>query len=180
MPTIVAHRPRPNSPAVALDKIPEELDLAPVQLDAWLGQGDLPTHQVPPHTARRRGGKFWALRDDALALCQGQDLTPPPEIHDDQRRVYVIELEGCTRRAHKNHTCVYVGESWHPARARFLQHLLGYKASTDVRKWGARLRPDLYENVPISRRPSVSQKHEKETAERLVRDGYNVHGAKPG
>ena len=169
--------PRVGSPAVALDDAAAVCEVDPERVQSWTDEGLLPAHQVPPVAAKKSDGRQWVLRSDVEALDRGESLTPPAESHDDLRRVYAIELEDCPRRAHRGKTCIYVGQSWHPPRARFLQHLLGYKAGRKhVTKWGVRLRPDLYGQVPVSRDSAEAERRERALAQRLADDGYMIHG----
>jgi hypothetical protein len=91
--------------------------------------------------------------------------------------VYVIELDdraGPRRRS--DHPNIYVGQSVHPPRVRFQQHLDGYKASRVVRRFGLHLRPGLYHshNPLPSRQAALSM--EKELTRRLKNRGYTVFG----
>jgi len=85
--------------------------------------------------------------------------------------VYVVEL----RRA-AGESAVYVGQSALYPAERFSQHLTGYKASAVVRRFGARLRPDLFAHLnPLSTR-LTAERMEQQLAEALRRGGYRVFG----
>src|SRR5207302_315636 len=59
--------------------------------------------------------------------------------------VYVIELAPAARRPGSALPAVYVGQSALDPEVRFSQHLTGYKSAGVVRRYGRRLRPDLFE-----------------------------------
>ena len=75
---------------------------------------------------------------------------------------YVIELENSVlknkifRFQNPNYIngnkCFYVGQSFRKPEIRFEQHKEGYKANKYAKKFGLKLRPDLYEQYnPILR-----------------------------
>lgn len=73
-------------------------------------------------------------------------------------RVYVGELDRAVlgerkfAAANPDHDprlpCLYVGQTGIPIKKRWEQHLSGVKSNRYVRKYGVRLRPDLYEHIP--------------------------------
>ena len=80
-----------------------------------------------------------------------------------QYYVYVIELDPVVANIQKfrsknpkyikGNGCVYVGQSTHRPLLRFDQHKEGYKANKYAKKYGLKLRPDLYEKYnPIPTR----------------------------
>lgn len=85
--------------------------------------------------------------------------------------VYVIELsQGAGSRA------VYVGQSALYPTERFAQHLTAYKSAVAVRRFGQRLRPDLFGHLnPIRTRPEAEE-IEAQLAETLRLRGYLVFG----
>jgi GIY-YIG catalytic domain len=98
--------------------------------------------------------------------------------------VYVIELDREVRNKAKfrkinprmgfRSDCLYVGSTVRTPELRFEQHKQGYKSNPYARKFGERLRPDLYEKYnPI---PSRKEAEELEAylAKRLRADGYGV------
>lgn len=97
--------------------------------------------------------------------------------------VYVIQLKKTVlwnarfRQANPNYrdgkACLYVGMTGRTAEERFEQHLAGYKASRYVKKYGKRLRPDLY---PTTERISYEEacELERQTAENLRARGFGV------
>lgn len=176
------YEPREASPAINLDNPPADLGVDTGSLIDWTESSRLPNHRIPPKTDKTKDeeeGSYWALLDDVIALRENRSLKPAAEIHDDLRRVYVIDLEDCPLAAHEGKSCLYVGESWHPARARFIQHLVGYKSGKGhVRKWGTRLRPDLYLHLRAVRTSVASRKVELDTARRLADEGYAIHGVR--
>lgn len=91
--------------------------------------------------------------------------------------VYVIELDKAVRSIPKfrdanpkgriTRPCLYVGSSVKTPEVRFEQHLNGYRANRYARKFGLRLRPDLYEKYnPIAKR-SDAEEMEAYLADRL-------------
>lgn len=85
--------------------------------------------------------------------------------------IYVVEL---SNRAGKN--AVYVGQSALFPAERFSQHLTGYKAASVVKRFGVRLRPDLFQQYnPIPSRAD-SEEMEVRLAERLRQRGFRVFG----
>ena len=98
--------------------------------------------------------------------------------------VYVIELDPSVRALARFRTAnpgmratgeaFYVGSSVKSPDERFDQHKQGYKDNSYVRRFGLRLRPDLYEAYnPI---PSRADAVELEVylADRLRRAGHGV------
>tara|TARA_B100001142_G_scaffold304811_1_gene333250 strand:+ start:74 stop:394 length:321 start_codon:yes stop_codon:yes gene_type:complete len=82
--------------------------------------------------------------------------------------VYVIELDPSVsdikKFRHKNpkyfkgDPCVYVGQSAKKPNVRFEQHKEGYKANTYAKRFGLKLRPDLYEKYnPIPTRKDAEE-----------------------
>ena len=74
----------------------------------------------------------------------------------------------------KGKPCVYVGQSIYEPKARFKQHLDGYKANRYAKKFGNFLRKKNtgVKNPYLSRK--AVEKAEAETAERLRKRGYGV------
>jgi hypothetical protein len=71
--------------------------------------------------------------------------------------------------------CVYVGMTGLPIDHRFENHKNGYKSAWVVRKYGARLMPELYEHLnPMPFEAAVQM--ELELAEDLRAAGYTVTG----
>ena len=98
--------------------------------------------------------------------------------------VYVIELDAAVRqnkrfrkanpKMHFRAESVYVGSSVRAPEHRFEQHKQGYKSNFFTRKFGERLRPDLYAKYnPI---PSRKEAEEIEVylARRLRGKGFAV------
>ncbi len=92
-------------------------------------------------------------------------------------RIYVIELDpgACRRSTQAGHTCVYVGETADTPEQRFAEHKRGYRASRVVRKYGVRLRPDLYRGFVCLTREQ-SRRLEARVAARLRAQGFIVFG----
>lgn len=157
---------------------PEDLGVTEENVREWIGGERLPVHRVPPVTSDpdSEDGRMYALRADVRSLADNEQLDPPPEQDDDLRRVYAIELVGCELTDHNGDRCVYVGQSVRSPRARFIQHLVGYRAARHVRKWGTRLRVDLYRDVPVSVSSEESEQREREKASQLADRGFDVHG----
>ncbi|MDP6532814.1 MAG: GIY-YIG nuclease family protein [Candidatus Marinimicrobia bacterium] len=77
--------------------------------------------------------------------------------------VYVIELDPAVADLKKfrdknpqyirGNGCVYVGQSTRKPEVRFEQHKEGYKANTFAKRFGMKLKPDLYDKYnPIPSR----------------------------
>jgi len=96
-----------------------------------------------------------------------------------QYRLYVVELAPAAIRAHARaeaiRGCVYVGQTAHSPEHRFSQHRRGGRLSASkVRRFGVRLRPDLYEAIePLSTRDEAARA-EAQLAADLERQGFCV------
>jgi hypothetical protein len=91
-------------------------------------------------------------------------------------RIYVVELApGAGRRRDQRIPWVYVGSSSRDPELRFEQHRRGYKSARIVRRWGLRLRPDLYDDLDPLRTPKAGVAAEKERAIELARSGFVAH-----
>jgi hypothetical protein len=91
-------------------------------------------------------------------------------------RVYVIELEAAAgRRRDPRLPWLYVGSSARTPERRFEQHLSGYKASSLPKRFGLRLRPDLYEDLAPIRSKTAAVIAEQERAAELARCGFVAH-----
>lgn len=91
-------------------------------------------------------------------------------------RVYVIELSpDAGRRRDPRLPWVYVGSSARSPEERFAQHLRGYKASRMPRRFGLRLRPDLYEDLSPIRGKRMAVAVEEERARDLADCGFVAH-----
>ena len=116
----------------------------------------------------------------------GHYLCSPPEFVSMPRRfhVYVIELDPAVRQVRRFREanpamkaltpCFYVGSTWRTPDERFDQHKQGYKANRYAKKYGLKLRPDLFEQYnPI---PSRTDAEELEAylANRLRKMGSGV------
>lgn len=82
--------------------------------------------------------------------------------------VYVIELYPAVADLKKfrdknpkyisGNDCVYVGQSTRKPEIRFEQHKEGYKSNTYAKRFGLKLRPDLYEKYnPIPTRKDAEE-----------------------
>jgi hypothetical protein len=91
-------------------------------------------------------------------------------------RVYVIELEAAAgRRRDPRLPWVYVGSSARSPEQRFEQHLSGYKASRLPKRFGLRLRPDLYEDLEPIKSKKAAVAAEQERARELAGCGFVAH-----
>jgi hypothetical protein len=73
-----------------------------------------------------------------------------------------------------NNPCVYVGQSSRKPDVRFEQHKEGYKSNRYAKKFGLKLRPDLYKKYnPIPTRKDA-EAIEKMVAEQLRNQGFGV------
>lgn len=91
-------------------------------------------------------------------------------------RVYVIELAPAAgRRRDPRIPWVYVGSSARDPEVRLAQHARGYRSSGIVKRHAARLRPDLYEDLPAFRGSRSAQAAEVERARELAGAGFVAH-----
>jgi len=91
--------------------------------------------------------------------------------------VYVIELDpAACPRARAGQVCLYVGETADTPEERFAKHLRGHRASRVVRRFGLRLRPDIYRLFPPARTREESRRLEARVAARLRQQGFVVFG----
>ena len=72
---------------------------------------------------------------------------------------------------------VYVGETAKDVEERFLEHLMGHKASPAVKRFGTELRLDLMVEFPEHRSSAESKAYEAYVGHRLGLLGYGVKGA---
>lgn len=92
-------------------------------------------------------------------------------------RLYVIELsEAAKERFHTDKVCLYVGQSYHSAEERFQQHLNGVRASRHVRKFGVKLRPDLFDPTMVFEAKHQAERAERRLGNQLKHRGYFVVG----
>ncbi len=98
--------------------------------------------------------------------------------------IYVIELDSKALSVKKfagenpdyveGMQCLYVGQTARRPEERFEQHKSGYKSNRYTRKFGVRLRPDLYERYnPIATREEAEAMEER-LAAKLRKRGYAV------
>ena len=92
-------------------------------------------------------------------------------------RVYVVELDDAAGpRLNPDLPCVYVGQTADSPEERFDEHLRGHRASRHVRKHGVRLRPDLYQTLPLQATREQAEVLEARVADELRRRGFTVFG----
>ena len=92
------------------------------------------------------------------------------------RRVYVIELASDVgRRRDPRIPWVYVGCSARSPEVRFEQHKRGYKSARLVKRFGERLRPDLYEDLSPVVGSDDAVAAERTRAIQLARAGFVAH-----
>jgi hypothetical protein len=114
----------------------------------------------------------WANRS-SLPYAARVPLRAPRRFY----RIYVVELDPrACRGARPGATCVYVGETAGTPEERFAEHLRGHRASRVVKRYGVRLRPDIYRLFPLARTREESRRLESKVAERLRMQGYSVLG----
>ena len=70
---------------------------------------------------------------------------------------------------------MYVGSSAREPEIRFAQHRRGYKAGRLVRRFGTRLRPDLYEDIAPLRGARAAREAELARARELAGCGFVAH-----
>jgi hypothetical protein len=139
------------------------------RLSAALHDGDLVARACD-----RCGGEGEPLVEQStggIARVRGWRCYPCRRLPEGAYYLYVVELaEAAGPRA------VYVGQSALFPAERFSQHLTGYKAASIVRRYGRRLRPDLFERWnPIPTRADAEDR-ERRLSERLAAGGYRVYG----
>jgi hypothetical protein len=83
--------------------------------------------------------------------------------------VYVIQI-------HRLRRSLYVGQSALDAEERLANHLEGYKANRVVRRYGGRLRPDLYGHLSRFQMRWQAERAERDLATELRRRGWTVYG----
>jgi hypothetical protein len=101
-----------------------------------------------------------------------------------QYHIYVIELDPAvlkTRRVKDENPdyvdgmdCLYVGQTARTPEERFEQHKEGYKSNRYTKKYGVRLRPDLYERYNPIRTREQAEEMEEKLASKLRTRGYAV------
>jgi hypothetical protein len=92
-------------------------------------------------------------------------------------RIYVVELAAAAgRRRRRDLPCVYVGQTVVTPEERLAQHKAGHKGSRVVRRHGVRLRPDLYEGLPLLASRVAALVLEARVAAELRARGYRVFG----
>lgn len=90
--------------------------------------------------------------------------------------VYVIELDRAAgRRRDPRIPWVYVGSSARSPERRFEQHRNGYKAARLVKRFGLRLRPDLYEDLGTFKGSKTAAEAERGRAKELANCGFVAH-----
>ena len=98
--------------------------------------------------------------------------------------VYVIELDEEVAEYQKFRTknpfyikgngCLYIGQSTRKPELRFEQHKEGYKSNSYAKKFGLKLRPDIYDKYnPIPTRIDALE-IEKMLGKRLRKKGVGV------
>jgi hypothetical protein len=102
----------------------------------------------------------------------------------EQYTVYVIELRAAAwqdralqkRNPDRNSRkpCLYVGQTAKTPEERFAMHLAGEHDAPLVHKHGKRLRPDLYEDVPIAQSREEAERLEAAHATALRSRGFAV------
>jgi hypothetical protein len=98
---------------------------------------------------------------------------PTPRVY----RIYVVELaDAAGRRRRRDRPCLYVGQTVVTPEERFAQHRRGHKASRVVRRHGRRLRPDLYDGLPLLASREAALVLEARVAAELRSRGYRVFG----
>lgn len=92
------------------------------------------------------------------------------------RRVYVIELKAAAgARRDPRIPWVYVGSTSRDPELRFAQHLRGYRSGRLVKRFGLRLRPDLYDEMKALRTGADAIDAERERAKELAACGFVAH-----
>lgn len=109
--------------------------------------------------------------DTHLKVCRACRALP------EEYRVYVIELsDEAGPRQTPTQPHVYVGQTSTLIECRYWQHQNKINSSSKVRRWGVRLRPDLYAHLPILESRQEAESLELQTMKELRRRGFTVHG----
>jgi len=91
--------------------------------------------------------------------------------------VYVVVLsDEAGERLNPHLPCVFVGQTYRTPEERFYQHRKGKKASRWVKKYGIKLRPDLYEDINPIKDRKTALLWESTLADMLREEGYTVFG----
>lgn len=92
-------------------------------------------------------------------------------------RVYVVELADTSgARLRPDLPNLYVGQTADTPEERFAEHQRGHRASRHVRRHGLRLRPDLYQTLPLQATRDQAETLEARVADELRRRGHRVFG----
>ncbi len=84
------------------------------------------------------------------------------------------KVQEANPKANPKMKCVYVGSTAKTPEERFKVHRAGGKQSSSiVRKYGRRLVPAFYRDLPLMTRPDAERK-EKQLAKQLRAKGYTV------
>ena len=119
----------------------------------------------------RAVAKTW--RDVTLTRADADDEGLTERTH----WAYAIELsDDAGDREGSDKPWVYVGETSLTPEERFAKHRAGHKSSRWVKKYGVRLRPDLYEDQPPLRTKAESVAYEAWMYAYLKATGYPVKG----
>lgn len=90
--------------------------------------------------------------------------------------IYIVELDpAACDLPPDDHACVYVGITGLTPEERFANHKAGKRSSRIVKRYGVRLRPDLYAGIPRGIYAEM-QAAEVAAADLLKGIGYHVHG----
>ena len=106
-----------------------------------------------------------------------------PAAENYHHNVYVIELDasvmkdrkfrGANKGCDMNKPCLYVGSTGLSPEERFKNHKMGYKANRFAKRYGLRLRPDLFAVYnPLPYKAAVEL--EFELAAALREEGYAI------
>ena len=136
----------------------------------WIEDGGLDV--VSCSTGERQRGGLW---DERLQTSAGRAkccCLYVIELADEARTVK--RFQEANPKANPKMKCVYVGSTAKTPEERFKVHKAGGKQSSSiVRKYGQRLVPTLYRDLPLMTRPAAERK-EKQLAKQLRAKGYTV------
>jgi len=100
-------------------------------------------------------------------------------------RVYVIELDTAAhdyKTFHKHNPdvsptapCFYVGQTALSPKARFENHQKGHKSCRLVKRYGKRLRPDLYQQYKSFKKREYAEHYERILIEELRNQGFAAY-----
>ena len=136
----------------------------------WIEDGKLDV--VSCATGERQHVGFWSERLQTAGERDKCCCVYVIELTDEAKTVK--KVQEANPNANPRMRCIYVGSTAKTPEERFKVHKAGGKQSSSiVRKYGRRLVPALYRDLPLMTRPAAERK-EKQLAKQLRAKGYTV------